>query len=139
MAKKNSLFSLYFIGMVLVVVGFCLPMFGLGGNIFEGGFKTNGFSYIGDKGTFITIGALCIFIGAVLGIVYSLGVLGANKTIKLVALLVTVVGGIILVVGFNQNAVYKVIAKGFLKHAKIGFYAILAGWIAGIVGYLTDK
>ncbi len=33
----------------------------------------------------------------------------------------------------------KAIGKGFLKHAYIGFYMILVGWVLGLVGAITNK
>ena len=56
-----------------------------------------------------------------------------------IALLVSIIGGIILVIGFSQNRIYAFIGKGFIKHAAVGFYLVLAGWIAGIIGYLSSK
>ena len=54
MGKKNGFLSLYFIGMVLVAVGFCLPMIK---GIF--GTSANGFEFIKNinKGGFVAIGA----------------------------------------------------------------------------------
>lgn len=141
MAKKSSglMGYLYLIGMALVAIGFCCPMF-------SGTFgSSNGFKFINfDNGGFTTIGALLIFVGAVLGVaVVVLGMVGIKvpsvKLLKLIALIVTIVGGIVLVIGFNDSKIYKAIAKGLLKHAYVGFYMVLVGWVAGIVGYLMEK
>lgn len=141
MAKKSGLLNLYFIGMVLIVVGFCLPMFGVGGNLFQGGLKTNGWNYIkfSSNTGFTTIGALCIIAGAILGLVSCFVSLGNDKMMKMLGILISIVGGIILIIGFNQNPLTKAIAKGFLKCAKVGFYTVLAGWVCGILGYLSSK
>ena len=60
MAKKSSLGILYLVGMALIVLGFCLPMFsGMGIN-------PNGFKFINFKnGGFVSIGALFIIIGGI--------------------------------------------------------------------------
>lgn len=135
MAKKNSKISLiYLIGMILSLIGFCVPMFR--GKLI--GATWNGFKFINfDNFGFVTIGALLIFIGAVLGIVVSF--LSVKDIVKLVALLVAIVGGIVLVIGFNQDKIYQIIAKGFLKCAYIGFYMIIAGWIVSLAGYFLKK
>lgn len=136
MAKKSSLAILYLVGMALVVLGFCLPMFtGFGGLS-----TPNGFNFINfNKGGFVTIGALLIFIGAAAGVVRCFIAFGPEKTVKMICLLVSIIGGIVLVIGFTQNKFYSMIAKGFLKHATYGFYILLAGWVCGIVGFLTNK
>ena len=59
--------------------------------------------------------------------------------LQLVALIVSIAGGVVLFIGFNDNVIYKAIAKGFLKHAYMGFYVVLAGWVVSVVGYLTGK
>lgn len=137
MAKKGSKLSLiYLIGMALIAVGFCCPMFK--GKLLGG--TTNGFDYINfQEFGFVTLGALLILIGAVLGLVFCLVKMKNANTLKLVAIVLSIVGGIVLIIGFNDNAIYKAIAKGFLKHAYIGFYMILAGWVLGIVGWVTKK
>ncbi|WP_407399523.1 hypothetical protein [Treponema sp.] len=131
MGKSNkNLASLYLIGMALVVIGFILPMFkgALG--------SRNGFDFINFKHFgFSTIGALLIFIGGVAGVIFSF-VKGGSKQAKLLALALSIIGFIILVIGFNDNFVSKAIGKGILKHAYIGFYCVIVGWVAGIVGFL---
>lgn len=129
-SKKNVMSSLYLIGMALVVIGFILPMFkGLGQT-------PNGFKFINFKNSgFCTIGSLLIFVGGVAGVLINF-VKNGNKNLKLLALALSIVGAIVLIIGFNDNVVYKAIAKGLLKHAYIGFYCIIAGWVAAIIGYL---
>ena len=65
MGKKSSLPLIYLIGMALVAIGFCVPMFkGLG-------IKTIGFDYMSFKNFgWTTIAALLIFCGAVLGVLF---------------------------------------------------------------------
>lgn len=131
MGKKNSIMSnLYLIGMALVVIGFVLPMFKVLGQ------TPNGFKFINFKNSgFCTIGSLMIIAGGIAGIVFNF-LSSGNKNLKLVALAVSIIGAIVLVIGFNDNVVYKAIGKGLIKHAYIGFYCVIVGWVAGILGYL---
>ncbi len=136
MAKgKSNITSLYFIGMVLVIIGFICPMFkGLFGS------TANGFDFIGHikDGHFVTIGALLIIAGAILGVLTCL--VPSLSGLKSIALIVTVAGGVVLVLGFMTNGgIYKAIGKQFLKRATFGFYIVLAGWVCSIVGFVTGK
>ena len=134
MGKKSSLPLIYLIGVLLVAIGFCVPMFkGLG-------IKTNGFDYMNFKNFGLTtIAALLIFCGAVLGVVFCF-VGGKNTSmLKLVCIIISIVGGVILIIKFNDNWLTKQIGKGFLKHAYIGFYMIVVGWVLGLVGAITNK
>ena len=134
MGKKSSLPLIYLIGVALVAVGFCLPMFkGLG-------IKTNGFDYVNFKEFgWMTIAALLIFCGAVAGIVFCFVGGKSASLIKLVCIIVSIVGGVILFIKFNDNWLTKQIGKGFLKHAYYGFYMVLVGWVLGLVGAITNK
>ena len=128
MAKKRDVFGfLYLIGMALVVVGFCCPMIkGLFGS------SANGFKFINfDRFGFVTIGAILIFAGAVAGVVASfIPNLGA---LKILFLICSIAGGIILVVGFMTNGgIYKMGGKLLLKNATWGFYLACAGWIIAL-------
>ncbi|MBR1639875.1 MAG: hypothetical protein IJ688_10865 [Treponema sp.] len=136
MGKKVNIMSwLYCCGMALTVIGFCCPMFkGLFGS------SANGFEFIKniDKGGFVAIGALLIFVGAVAGVVAQF--VPQLKGLKLIFLLASIVGGVILVVGFLTNGgIYKAIGKGLLKHATVGFYLVIVGWVVACVGYFTSK
>ncbi len=132
MAKKGFNLSLYFIGMAVTVVGFCLPMFKLFGSNSKNGF---GFINFNDSG-FVTIGALLIIAGAIAGLVVSL--LGMEQ-FEWLAWAVSVIGGIVLVVGFNDNGIYKAIGKHLLKNSTIGMWMIAAGWVVALVGKLLKK
>ena len=133
MAKKGSLPLIYLIGMALVVIGFICP-------VFDFGIKENGFDFINfDNFGFKTIGALLIIAGAVLGLVFCF-VGGKNSgMLKLVGLLVSIVGGIVLIIGYSDNMFSKGIGKFLINNATYGFYMILAGWIVGVVGYVMKK
>ena len=80
-----------------------------------------------------------IIIGGIAGFVSCFVKMKNVNFIKMIALLVSIIGGIILVIGFSQNRIYAFIGKGFIKHAAVGLYLVLAGWIAGIIGYLSSK
>ena len=132
--KKKSMGMLYLIGMILVVVGFFLPMFK------AGPIEPNGLDFLDfDNFGFVTIGGLLIIIGAVLGVILNFINAKNKKMLQLVALILSIAVGVVLFIGFNDNVIYKTIAKGFLKHAYMGFYVVLAGWVVGVVGYLTGK
>ena len=136
MGKKSSLPLIYLIGMLLVAIGFCLPMFK--GNVL--GVKTNGFDYMNFKNFgWMTIAALLIFCGAVLGVIFCFVGGKSSSLLKLVCVIVSIVGGVILIIKFNDNWLTKQIGKGFIKHAFIGFYMILVGWVLGLVGAITNK
>ena len=127
----NKLSYLYLIGMAFVVVGFILPMFSA--------MRTtmNGFDFINfDNFGSITIAAILIFIGAVAGIVFFFIDINNKDLIKLIALAVSIAGGIIILFAFNESWLTKIIGKGFWKHATYGTYIIFVGWIAGIVGWV---
>ena len=135
MGKKSSLPLIYLIGVALVAVGFCLPMFkGLGTT--PSGFKFINFDNFGAT----TIAALLIFCGAVAGVVFCFVSAGKNTSlIRLLCIVISIIGGVILIVKFNDNWLTKSIGKGFIKHAYIGFYMVLVGWIAGLVGAVLKK
>ena len=133
MAKKGFNVSLYLIGMAVTLVGFCLPMFKFMGNNSKNGF---GFINFNDSG-FVTIGALLIVIGAIAGVVVSL--LGKGDQLEWIAFAVSVAGGIVLFIGFNDNAVYKFIGKNIIKNSTIGMWMIAAGWIVAAIGKVMKK
>jgi hypothetical protein len=131
--KSAKMNIIYVIGMALVAVGFCLPVFsGILGS-------TSGWDFVGDHFSGWTLGVLLIFIGAAAGIVCSFAGVSKANMIKLICLAASIAGGIMLIIYINNSSVYRIIAKQFLKHAAVGFYMIIAGWFAGIVGYVTGK
>lgn len=139
MPKKNSIVQYaYAVGMALVVIGFCCPMFS--GVL---GASSNGFKFINFKNSsFVTIGALLIFVGAVAGIAFNfVSIKGMDSnTLKFIALIASIAGGAILVIGFSTSGgVYKVLGKGLLKHATAGFYLVIVGWIVALLGKFTSK
>ena len=134
MAKKGFNFSIYLVGMAVTLIGFCMPMFS---GVF--GKSGNGFKFINfDNSGFVTIGALLIVAGAIAGIVFAL--LGMGDLLEWLALGISVAGGIVLVVGFTTNGgIYKAIGKNMIKHATVGFWMIVAGWVLAAVGKVLKK
>lgn len=133
MGKKSSLPIVYLAGMVLAVIGFCCPMFK------ALGFEANGFKFINfDNSGFVTIGALLIIAGAIAGVVACF--VPKLSGLKLIFLICSIVGGVVLVIGFTTNGgIYKSIGKQFIKHATVGFYLVLAGWVVALVGQFSNK
>lgn len=134
--KGKSVSFLYLIGMALVVIGFCCPMF----KVIK---PFNGFKFINfDNGGFTTIGALILFIGAVAGLAWSLlpliGIkLPAAELVKTIAVLALIVGTVVLIVGFTQDKFYSTVAKQLLKRAMYGFYIMAAGIVLAVIGKFT--
>ena len=131
MGKKVSILSyLYLLGMALVAIGFCCPMIkGLFGS------SANGFDFIRNvkDGSFVAIGAILIFAGAVAGIVACF--VPQLSGLKLIFALAVLAGAIVLVIGFTTNGgIYKAIGKQLLKRAMFGFYMVVAGIVLAICG-----
>jgi len=132
MGKGSSKLNLiYLVGMALVVIGFIMPMFqGLG-------MSSNGLDFINlDNFNSMTIAAILIFVGAVAGIVFCFISMGNSDMLKLIALIATIAGGVIIVLTYNKSGLSRLIGKGFWRHATIGTYMVLAGWVVGVVGWL---
>ena len=116
-----------------------------GGKIKAG--NTIGFDFINfDRDTVFSLGALMIFLGGCLGAALELvsafvkKIGGSLKTIlALLFVVISIVGGVIVFIKFNDNAITKFIGKGFFKHAFIGFYMIIAGWVVGLLGCFIKK
>lgn len=150
MAKKSkiSLNFVYLIGMALIIIGFCVPLFFQkmpNGNIKAA--STTGFDFINfDRDSTFSTGALLIFLGGCLGAVLEL-VSAFVKKIKpslkmilsIVCVVISIVGGIIIFAKFNDNSLTKLIGKGFWKHAFVGIYMIIAGWVVGLLGCFIKK
>ena len=140
MSKKNvSILSwLYVIGMAVTAVGFFCPVFQKGLGPF-GTASWTGLDFINlkDDISFVTVGALLIIAGAVAGIVFQF-VLN-KKLFKLIALIASVAGLLVLYLGCSDSKIYSIIAKQFIKIASYGFYMIIAGWVVSLAGLLTSK
>ncbi len=131
MGKKVSIFSyLYLCGMALIAIGFFCPMFkGLFGS------SANGFDFIKNakEGGFVAIGAILIIAGAIAGIVAFF--VPQLKSLKLIFALVALAGAIVLIIGFTTSGgIYKALGKQLLKRALVGFYLVVVGIVAGVVG-----
>ncbi|MBQ7882136.1 MAG: hypothetical protein IJ312_05445 [Treponema sp.] len=122
---KNLGEYLYLLGMLITTIGFCCPMFGS----FFGGL--NGFRLIRSS-----IGALLIFIGAVVGLAYSVLPmleikLPSSTLVKKVAIIASIIGGIILIleIGFHPIGI----------RATYGSYMVVIGWIIALVGNFSKS
>ena len=136
MGKKVSVMSyLYLCGMALIAIGFCCPMIkGLFGS------SANGFDFIRNakEGSFVAIGAILIFAGAIAGILAFF--VPQLKSLKLIFAIVALAGAIVLIIGFTTNGgIYKAIGKQFLKRALFGFYMVVCGIVLGLVGAISNK
>lgn len=128
MGKKVSMNMLYLVGTALIVAGFILPMFkGLFGA------TSNGFDFIGSKFGMRTIGALLVIIGGACGLALNF-VNVKNPSLKLLAVLVSIAGGVLLVIFYNDNSISKFEGKQLIKHAYIGFYMLICGWVVALIG-----
>ena len=131
----------YFIGMALVIVGLILPIVKVMGQT-PNAFKFLDFKNFGTS----TVAILLVCIGAALGLVFSILNMASGRN-KLVALAISLCGGVILLLlltGVLSDSslggkIWRAAGKGFIKHAYIGFYVILAGWICAIYGWVTGK
>ena len=131
----------YFIGMALIIVGLLCPIVKVMGQT-PNAFKFLDFKNFGTS----TVAILLILIGAVLGVIFALLNM-SSKNNKLIALAITLAGGIImllLLTGVLSDSslggkIWRAAGKSFIKHAFIGFYLILAGWIVAIYGWATGK
>ena len=59
--------------------------------------------------------------------------------LKLVGLIATIAGGVVLILGYSDNMFSKGIGKFFIDIATYGFYMIIVGWIVALVGWVTKK
>ena len=102
--SKNSVSYLYLLGMALAVIGFCCPMFK--GKLF--GSTSNGFSFLSKNGGLMTTAGLLIFIGACVGLLLAVLAflkisIPQSKLLMCIALIVSIIGGIILIINFSGN------------------------------------
>ena len=59
------------------------------------------------------------------------------KGLKLIFAIAVLAGAVILVIGFTTNGgIYKAIGKNIIKHATVGFYLVVVGIVAAVVGAL---
>ena len=132
-SKKAGLAALYPLGAALTAIGFICPVFGKGRG------AMNGFDLVTKNSSAISIGVILVFAGAIAAIILCFLKVKNARLLKLVALVVSIVGGVILVVRMNDNAISKLVGKGFLKHTAVGFYLIIVGWILSLVGFVKSK
>lgn len=144
-SKKSSISIIYLIGMALVAVGFVLPIFRFN---FLGARTISGFDLVGDGNTAMKIYTLLIFIGAVAGIVFSLIKLSNASILKIVALVVSILGFVLVLINMINSdgasiikglGLGKNVGQHIFKSLYIGAYMIIAGWIVSIAGLVTNK
>ncbi len=136
--SKMDIFNfIYILGMVVVIVGFCMPVFS---SSFLGKHSANGFTilqHISAKKVALRICDIAVFGGAVAGVIFGFisdSALGRFLTslLKLIALTVTIGCGV-----YFFNNYFSGFSKNFID---VGFYMIIAGWfIALIGGWFTSK
>ncbi len=141
MAKsKSRALNLFLIGMVVAAVGCFLPL--TSSKIFGG--SSSAFNAITSGGSgALKIGAILALLGAVAGIVFSF-VSVKGVPVKLISLIVSVAGGIYVLVSYlNVGGLGKSLVKGFAKATQtgpgIGLFVIVIGWILAIVGYIKNR
>ncbi|MCR4823387.1 MAG: hypothetical protein K5873_11020 [Treponema sp.] len=140
MAKKSVKISLYLIGLALVVIGCFLPL--TASKFFGGG--ASAFDAIVDGSGDLKIGSILALGGAIAGIVFSFVSLGTKLPVKLISLIVSIVGGIYVLLNYLNLAPW---AKGLVKFAHkaagnsigIGLIVIIIGWVIALVGYFQNK
>ena len=141
MAKKGFGMKgcLYAVGMVLVVVGCFLPLVST-----KIGNGPTAFGMITDGSGVTRISALLAFIGAAAGIVLSLMRIRNGKMLKLIALVVSVLGGLYLAFSFlNQSqaakGLMKIAAKATGAAPGFGLILIFVGWVVALLGFFFSK
>ena len=79
-----------------------------------------------------------IIAGALAGLAAS--VVKSLSGLKLIFLLVSIAGGVVLFIGFyTGNVFYKKIGEHLLKNATYGLYLVVAGWIVALCGKFLSK
>lgn len=144
MAKKSKSISLiYGIGMLLVAIGFCLPIFQF--KIIGG---ISGFDLVGKGDSAVKIFTLLIFIGAVLGVVATFLPIKSANLIKIIALAVSIISFVIILIILGNSDGASVIRglslgkstnEAIFKHLYVGAYMIFGGWIISVVGLVMNK
>ena len=138
MGKKSSLPLIYLIGVALIAIGFCCPLFS--GKLLK--VTANGFKFIHLDKNFgwSSLAALFIFVGAVAGIVFSFVSVGkSTDLLRLICIVVSILGGVIFFIKYNDNGVTRALGKFNLKYMAFGLYMIIIGWIVGLAGAITKK
>ena len=139
MAKKSNL-PLYLIGMALVVIGCFLPL--TASKFFGGG--SSAFHAITDGSGDLKVGAILALGGAIAGIVFCFVSLKAKFPVKLISLIVSVAGGIYILLNYLNLAPWarkavSLLNKGTGTHIGIGLIVIIIGWVIACVGWLQTR
>lgn len=139
MAKKSNL-PLYLIGMALVVIGCFLPL--TASKFFGGG--SSAFKAITDGSGDLKIGSILALGGAIAGIVFCFVSLRAKLPVKLISLIVSIVGGVYVLINYMNLAPWakkavSLFNKGTGTHIGIGLIVILIGWVIAVLGWLQSR
>ena len=140
MAKKSGTLSLYLIGLALVVIGCFLPL--TASKFFGGG--SSAFNAIVDGSGDLKIGSILALGGAIAGIVFCFVSLKVKLPVKLIALIVSIIGGLYVLLNYLNLAPW---AKGLVKmahkavgnHIGIGLIVIILGWVIALVGWSQSR
>ena len=143
MGKLFKSSFIYFIGMTLVIIGLLCPI-----AKFPAIGEANVFKFVNfENFNICSASILLIAIGAILGVLFSI-LTKADKTHRLIALAITLTGGVIFllymtgVIADNKVAgafQKKILGSSLLKNTLIGSYLMLAGWIVAIYGWATGQ
>ena len=126
--------------MIVVAIGCFLPL--TSSKIFGG--SSSAFNAITADGSgAVKIGAILAFLGAIAGIVFSFVSL-KGIPIRLISLIVSIAGGIYVVISYlNVGGLGKSLMKGLAKATQtgpgIGLFVIIIGWILAIAGYIKNR
>ena len=141
MAKKSSSGALlgyvYVVGLALVVIGCFLPLTSHFGG------RANGATAVSriSKGGLVSVGAVLALIGAAAGIAVSFLRIKHVWLCKLGALLVSVFGGlyVLLNISGSQKQLISAAAKLTGSTFGIGFYVIIIGWLIAAAGAVLGR
>lgn len=147
MAKKGAKIELlYVLGMALVVIGFCVPIFqsAIG--------KVNGFKLVGNGNSATKLFTLLIFIGGVAGLaipfLQMIAKIPQARLLKIAALLISIIGlVVVIVISYNSKGAGfaraigagKNVVTSIFKSFYVGAYLIIIGWVVAIAGLVTKK
>lgn len=141
MGKTKSSLNLFVIGLIAVVVGCFLPL--TASKFFGGG--SSAFDAITSSGSgAVKVGSILALLGAVAGIIFSFVKAGKGLPVKLISLIVSIAGGIYVIISYmNIGGMGQKVLKGLVKatgtNPGIGLIIIVIGWVIAVVGYLKNK
>ena len=131
MGKKSSLPIIYLIGTLAVVVGCFCPIITISlGFLGKIDFTIiDAFKELKDVDSWL---ALLMFVSAIIGFIICFVGKKNVSLIKLIAIVASIVLGLIFL---SRGGFFK----HWFKICGFGFYVIVAGWVLGLVGAITNK